>query len=198
MYGGDDIEWVRKFTSTARSVALEASIPLELVYVGKSSKREKVQRVIATIIEEKLSYVWEDLTMIWFFWTRLESMLYSKLQLGKIDEEDSTMLEIKKLLSYDKEGGWAVFAKGSDIVVNGHSSAVLPTLTEYEVWKEQIEIKGFELSFKEHHEKIHCLSHTCCRFEFSKSASRIPEQLRCPECHRVMEKYISFLCCHED
>ncbi|KAJ6424002.1 hypothetical protein OIU84_024888 [Salix udensis] len=138
LYGGDDIEWVKKFTNSARAVAKEARVPLEMVYVGKSSKREKIRRLMATITAEKLSYIWEDLTMIWFFWTRIESMLYSKIQLGKLDDHDPMMQEIKKLLSYNREGGWAVLSKGSNVVVNGHSSTVLPTLVEYDLWKDQV------------------------------------------------------------
>lgn len=84
MYGGDDIEWIRKFTNTAKAVARASDVPLEMAYVGKSSKRDKVQRAIATITAENLSYCWDDMTTIWFFWTRLESMLFSKIQLGKV------------------------------------------------------------------------------------------------------------------
>ncbi|KDP46373.1 hypothetical protein JCGZ_10213 [Jatropha curcas] len=198
LYGGDDVEWIRKFTNTARAVAQAARISLEMVYVGKSCKRDKVQRIISTITVEKLSYVWQDLTMIWFFWTRLQSMLYSKIQLGKIDEHDPMMQEIKKLLSYDKEGGWAVLSRGSNIVVNGHSTTVLPTLLEYDIWKENVSLKGFDLSFKEHHDKLHGIAHPCCRFEFPSTTGRIPERLKCPECNRNMEKHITFLCCHEE
>ena len=90
MYGGDDIEWIRRFTTAARSVAQAALIPLEMVYVGKSNKKEQVRRVINTITQENLSYTWQDL-MVWFFWTRLESMLFSKIQLGKADDNDPMM-----------------------------------------------------------------------------------------------------------
>ncbi|XP_050234229.1 protein SIEVE ELEMENT OCCLUSION B-like [Mercurialis annua] len=197
LYGGDDVEWVRKFTTTAKALAQAARIPLELVYVGKSSKREKIQRIIATITVEKLGHYW-DPTMIWFFWTRLESMLFSKIQLGKIDEHDPMMQEIKKLLSYDKEGGWAVLSRGGSVVVNGHSSTMLPTLTEYDLWKEHIGAKGFDMSFKDHHDKLHSLAHPCSRFEFHSMTGRIPERLKCPECLRGMEKYITFRCCHEE
>ncbi|XP_057996528.1 protein SIEVE ELEMENT OCCLUSION B-like [Hevea brasiliensis] len=183
---GDDVGWVRRFTNNARAVALAASVPLEMVYVGKSSKGDKVQRVIDSINFEKFSYVWQDLTMIWFFWIRLESMLFSKIQLVNIDENEPIMQEIKKLLRCDKEGGWAVLSKGSNVVVNGHSTIVLPTLIEY------------DLSFKEHHDKLHGVAHPCCPFEFPSTAARIPEHLKCPECQRVMEKYSTFLCCHEE
>ncbi|KAL9404168.1 hypothetical protein Peur_001140 [Populus x canadensis] len=198
LYGGDDDEWVRKFTNTARAVAQAARIPLEMVYVGKSSKREKIRRVIATITVEKLSYVWQDLTMIWFFWTRLESMLYSKIQLGRLDDHDPMMQEIKKLLSYDREGGWAVLSKGSNVVANGHKTTALQTLLEYDLWKEQVPVKGFDLAFQDHQGRIHDISRPCCRFDFPMTTGRIPETMKCPECNRTMEKFSTFLCCHDE
>ncbi|KAK0588386.1 hypothetical protein LWI29_000325 [Acer saccharum] len=198
LYGGDDVEWVRKFTTAARTVSNSARIPLEMVYVGKSSKREQVRRVLAAIMVEKLSYFWEDLTMVWFFWTRLESMLFSKIQLGRADDMDPMMQEIKKLISYDRNGGWALLSKGSQIVVNGHGTTVLPALLEYDMWREHILTKGFDKSFKDHHDKLYSIAHPCCRFEFSTHGGRIPESMKCPECQRVMEKFTTFCCCHDD
>ncbi|KAF5961607.1 hypothetical protein HYC85_002816 [Camellia sinensis] len=137
--------------------------------------------------------------MIWFFWTRLESMLFSKIQLGRVDDYDPMMQEIKKLLSYDKSGGWAVLCRGSEVVVNGHGTTVLPTLVEYEdIWKINVPTNGFDKSFKDHHDKLHGITHPCCRFEFPSVAGRIPESMKCPECLRVMEKHITFICCHDD
>ncbi|XP_044465651.1 protein SIEVE ELEMENT OCCLUSION B isoform X2 [Mangifera indica] len=198
LYGGDDLEWIRKFTKAARSVATAASIPLEMVYVGKSTKREQVRRITASIQVEKLSHFWQDHTMVWFFWTRLESMLFSKIQLGKADSLDPMMQEIKKLLSYDRDGGWAVLSKGSQVIVNGHGTIILPTLLEYDIWKEHIPVKGFDVSFKEHHQKLHGVGHPCCRFEFSSHFGRTPHSMTCPECQRVMEKFTTFGCCHDD
>ncbi|KAK3413100.1 hypothetical protein EUGRSUZ_I01711 [Eucalyptus grandis] len=198
LYGGDDIEWIRKFTAAARQVALAARIPLEMVYVGKSNKREKVRQVIATINVEKLSYTWQDPTLVWYFWTRIESMLFSKIQLGKVDEDDPMMQQIKRLLSFDKAGGWAILSKGSSITVNGHGTTVLPALLEYDQWKEHVSTKGFDVTFKEHHDKIHNETQPCCRFEFSTMMGRIPESMRCPECQRLMEKLTTFVCCHDD
>ncbi|XP_011013170.1 PREDICTED: uncharacterized protein LOC105117262 [Populus euphratica] len=198
LYGGDDDEWVRKFTNTARTVALAARIPLEMVYVGKSSKREKIRQVIATITAEKLSSVWPDLTMIWFFWTRLESMLYSRIQLGKVDDHDPMMQEIKKLLSYDREGGWAVLSNGSNVVATGHRTSVLQTLLEYDLWKELVPVEGFDLAFRDHQGIIHDTARPCCRFDFPMTTGRIPETMKCPECNHTMEKFSSFLCCHDE
>ncbi|XP_076912363.1 protein SIEVE ELEMENT OCCLUSION B-like [Bidens hawaiensis] len=197
LYGGDDIEWIRKFTSNAQAMASAARIPLEMAYVGKSKKRENVRRAIATINVEKLSYCWQDTTLIWFFWTRIESMLFSKIQLKRADDQDNIMLQIKKLLSYDKDGSWALLCKGSQILTNGHGTTMLQTPTDYDLWKEHIPTRGFDLSFKDYHDKLHVAANNCCRFEFPHAAGRIPEGMRCPECHRLMEKYIAFLCCHD-
>ncbi|GKV37153.1 hypothetical protein SLEP1_g45214 [Rubroshorea leprosula] len=198
LFGGDDVEWVRKFANTAKNVAQTARIPLEMAYVGKSSKKEAVRRVTATINVEKLSYFWQDPAMVWFFWIRLESMLLSKIQLGRADDQDPMMQEIKKLLSYDKMGSWAILCKGSNAVVNGHGTTVLPALLEYDIWKDQVAVKGFDLAFKDHHGKLHDIAQPCCRFEFPMAAGRIPEGMKCPECNRMMEKHITFLCCHDD
>ncbi|XP_059643685.1 protein SIEVE ELEMENT OCCLUSION B-like [Cornus florida] len=198
LYGGDDIEWIRKFTTSARSVALASRIPLEMVYVGKSTKREQVRRVISTIKTEKLGYCWQDMAMIWFFWTRLESMLFSKIQLGRGDDNDPMMLMIKKILSYDKSGSWAVLSNGSSVVINGHSSTVLPALNEYDMWKENIPVKGFDLSFKDYHDMLHGAAVPCCRFEFPSTIGRIPENMKCPECLRIMGKNFAFVCCHDE
>ncbi|XVE67807.1 hypothetical protein DITRI_Ditri09bG0018200 [Diplodiscus trichospermus] len=197
LYGGDDGEWVRRFATATRSVAAAARIPLEMVYVGKSNKMEQVKKVAAIISFEKLSSAWQDQAMVWFFWTRLESMLFSKIQLGMADYNDPIMQQIKKLLSYDREGGWAMLSKGSNIVVNGHSTTVLPALGGYDEWKVNVAEKGFDLAFKEYHDKLHDVALPCCRFEFPIT-TRNPESMRCPECDRVMEKYTTFLCCHDE
>ncbi|KAE8696168.1 hypothetical protein F3Y22_tig00110676pilonHSYRG00156 [Hibiscus syriacus] len=197
LYGGDDIEWVRKFATSARSVASASGIPLEMVYVGKSNKREQVKKVTTIINVDNLSHAWQDQAMVWFFWARLESMLFSKIQLGRVDDQDPMLLQIKKLLSYGREGGWAVLSQGSDIVVNAHSTTILPALGGYDEWKVNVADKGFKLAFKEYHDRLHDVAHPCCRFEFP-TTTRVPESMRCPECLRTMETYTSFVCCHDD
>ncbi|KAD7479568.1 hypothetical protein E3N88_02704 [Mikania micrantha] len=197
LYGGDDIEWIRKFTSSARAMATAARIPLEMAYVGKSKKRENVRRAIAAINVEKHSYCWQDTTLVWFFWTRIESMLFSKIQLRRADDQDLIMLQIKKLLSYDKDGSWAMLCKGSQVLTNGHGSTMTQTPVDFDLWKEHIPTKGFDLSFKDYHDKLHVAANNCSRFEFPIASGRIPENMHCPECHRRMEKYIAFLCCHD-
>ncbi|KAB5521022.1 hypothetical protein DKX38_025341 [Salix brachista] len=77
-------------------------------------------------------------------------------------------------------------------------TTILPTLVEYEFWKDQVPVKGFDLALQDHHRTIHGISHPCCRFDFPMTMGRIPETMKCPECNRAMEKFSTFLCCHDE
>ena len=195
MYGGDDIEWIRKFTKIARTVAADAGISLEMLYVGKGSKREQVQRVIKLIASDKLDTTyWQNPSTIWFFWTRLESMLFSKIQLDKADDHaDPVMQGIKRLLSHDREGGWALLSKGSSIAVNGLGSLMSTTLSEYDLWKANVPLVGFEKAFENHYDQLRKGKYPCCRFEFLHNVGKIPDNIKCPQCDTGMEKYVTFL-----
>ena len=114
MYGGDDMDWIRKFTRTAYALAAALQLPLEMIYVGKSNPGKKVQETINAIQAEKLSNVLPDLAVIWFFWVRLESMWHSKSQHSKTVENDNIMHEVMRILTYDSgDSGWAVISEGT-------------------------------------------------------------------------------------
>ncbi|KAJ0564046.1 putative sieve element occlusion [Helianthus annuus] len=147
-------------------MATVASIPLEMAYVGKSKKTETVRRAIATINVEKLSYCWLDITRIWYFWTRLESMLLSKIQLNRTDDQDFTMEQIMKLLSYEKDGSWAMLCRGSHILTHGHGSSMMQTLADIDLWKEHIPSRAFDLSFKDYHDKLLITTQSCSDLSF--------------------------------
>ena len=103
VYGGEDIDWIRKFVKVAEDVAKSAKIDIGLVYVGKSCKRETIRKITATMEADSLGHYIKDLNTMWFFWTRLESMLHSKIQLDMVDDSnDKVTQEIKKIISYDK------------------------------------------------------------------------------------------------
>lgn len=199
MYGGDDLEWIRKFTNEARAVARALRVPIEMVYVGRSHNKELVRKVCAAIIVEQLSHCWQDPTMVWYFWTRIESMIFSKFQLEKVhDHGDIILQEIQRLHSHDKShAGWAILAKGSTIVVHGQGKLALTTLQEMEIWKEHALRDGFETGYGSHYRELHMREYPCHRIEFPSNV-RIPNSMLCPECRRHMHRYNSFICCHED
>uniref|UniRef100_A0A803MR58 Protein SIEVE ELEMENT OCCLUSION B-like n=1 Tax=Chenopodium quinoa TaxID=63459 RepID=A0A803MR58_CHEQI len=199
LYGGDDLEWIRQFTNEARAVARTLRIPLEMVYVGGSHNKENVQRICDSIIMEQLSHCWQEQDSVWYFWTRIESMIYSKIQLGNLyDHADTIWQEIQKLHSHDKShSGWVVLAKGSRIVVHGQGKVAMNTLQELEEWKKLAITDGFDVGFGNHYMKLHMEEYPCHRIQFP-SGMRIPRSMPCPDCRSPMHINKSFLCCHED
>uniref|UniRef100_A0A2P2KEU5 Uncharacterized protein MANES_13G020500 n=1 Tax=Rhizophora mucronata TaxID=61149 RepID=A0A2P2KEU5_RHIMU len=114
LYGGEDLEWIRRFTKAAQAAATAAGIQIEMLYVGKSKLKDKNRRNNAIIQEENLSHVLPELTLIWYFWVRLESMWHSKVQQNKTVENDQIMREIVTMLSFDgSDDGWAVISAGA-------------------------------------------------------------------------------------
>ncbi|KAL4643403.1 hypothetical protein ACB092_02G089500 [Castanea dentata] len=182
-YGGKDKEWIQQFTKIANALAndpviKDARVSIELLCVGQSNKGE------------------DDHSILGHFWNRIDSFFFSKTQ--RKSEPDPVTHEIQKLLSYKNESGWAVLSKGSRVVVSGHGTSFLKVLEEFEKWKEYVRQIGFEVCFKEYHDKLLHTTRRCCRVDIPITTGKIPEHMKCPECPRVMEAYISFKCCHID
>ncbi|GKV37162.1 hypothetical protein SLEP1_g45221 [Rubroshorea leprosula] len=197
LYGGEDIEWIRKFTTTANTVARAAAVPLALVYVGKSNPKERVKSNMLTIVAEKLSHYLPDLTSIWWFWIRIESMCYSKNQLGKTVENDPIMREIMTLLTFDATGGgWALISRGTAEMTRAKGSIFLTCLSEYNQWKGDVQPKGFVKAIHEYLLRIHTPQH-CNRLLLPTTVGKIPERIVCTDCGRPMERYILYQCCDE-
>lgn len=195
LYGGEDMEWVKKFTSALRKVAQAAKIPLEMLYVGKSNPREKVRKNNEAIVQDGLSHVLQDTTLIWFFWVRLESMWYSKVQHGKSVETDTIMQEIMTMLTFDgSDQGWAVIGKGSAEIVRAKGDTILPALNGYDEWKDNVADHGFVQALKQHLAD-HRTPHHCNRLILPGTTGSIPERVVCAECSRPMEKFLMYRCC---
>ncbi|XP_078170437.1 protein SIEVE ELEMENT OCCLUSION B-like [Carex rostrata] len=232
LYGGEDISWIKKFTPLLRRIAQEVKIPLEMIYVGKSNPKERVKKVMNTIATEKLSGYWEDTSMVWFFWVRLESMLHSKMQLhdksfgsfpvhGAIDpensshsaivpsqnngdpevlnrlENDTILLEVMSLLSYDSGGHpWAVISHGSLDLVRYEGRKLLECLGQFATWKDKVETDGFLPALRGALEPYHTHEH-CTRLILPGDAGRIKERVVCTECRKPMEKFVLYQCCND-
>ena len=197
LFGGEDIEWVRKFTNTARTVAKAANVPIEMLYVGKSNHMEKVRENNSIIAGENLSHYLADLTLIWFFWARLEIMWHSKIQQGKSVENDTIMQEIITMLSFDwSEQGWAVICKGSgeSEMAKAKGDTILKALSDYELWKERVVEIGFVAALIEYLNNLPT-PHHYNHFILPHAKGSLPEKVICAECGRLMEQIIMFRCC---
>lgn len=195
LYGGEDIEWIRSFTKLARSVAQRAGIELLMMYVGKSNNKERVQKINDMVTAENLSYCLMDLTSVWYFWTRIESMFYSKMQLGKTIQEDKIMQEVLTMLSFDgSDQGWALISRGSFEMARAKSQIITKTLDDYTVWEEDAREKGFVPALNDYFLQLHTPQH-CNRLVVPGLDDYIPKMVVCAECGKPMERYFMYRCC---
>nr|GMC84928.1 protein SIEVE ELEMENT OCCLUSION B-like [Ipomoea batatas] len=207
LYGGNNIKWVREFTSKVYEVSFKTQSNINLIYVGKNEK------VRASIDEEQMSYLLESPYDAWRFWTRLQSALLSRINYLNAanchgDECDDEIAQgFKKLLGYECKGatmeGWALLSKGQKVVVCGQGAKMLRVINEYENWKENMALKSFDQAFKDYYNKtLHTCcspnSHSCCAFEYPITLKEIPKKEKCPECFHDMQKLVTFTCYHGD
>ncbi|KAL5998265.1 hypothetical protein ACLOJK_009204 [Asimina triloba] len=195
LYGGEDLDWIRRFTTAMRRVSTESRIPIEMLYVGKSNPKERVRRIVQTINDDRLGGAWQDLVMIWFFWVRLESMWYSKMQHGRTIENDPIVQEVMTMLSFDgSDQGWALISRGSMETVKAHGKKLIDCLGDFDKWKDNVEHVGFVQALTEALVPFHTHEH-CTRLILPGTTGAIQEKVVCAECKRPMEKFILYRCC---
>ncbi|KAI4317948.1 hypothetical protein L6164_025769 [Bauhinia variegata] len=174
-YGGKDKDWIQQFTKHATAIANDASvkglkITIELFNV-ENEPQNKVGR----------------------FWKGVESLF-----LTSVTTTTTTITQdVQKLLSYKNESGWSVLTKGSQVVVAGHGTSFLQTLVEFDKWKVNLPKLGFEVVVNDHHKHVVKATHRCSHLEVPQVAGKIPEIIKCPECDRPMEVFVSYKCCHD-
>ncbi|KAL3839967.1 hypothetical protein ACJIZ3_024558 [Penstemon smallii] len=202
VYGGGDVEWIRNFTTKARQIAEANKIKLEMLYVGKSGKtseQEKMKTLLDTIEKENLSKFYLGKEFVWFFWVRLQSMLFSKINVQLHDDHDPLMQLVEKLMIYDRIGTWALFGKGQDIGLTARGPEALKTLENFEAWKQDVgtDHLHFHDAFqKQYNQQIIGADHPCCTLDIHDT-SRTPKNVLCPECSRSMEQQSIFSCSHD-
>ncbi|KAL0360156.1 UNVERIFIED_CONTAM: protein SIEVE ELEMENT OCCLUSION B [Sesamum radiatum] len=202
LYGGDDVDWIRKFALTTREVKRAGRIPLEILYAGRSNQRKQdMDNLIKLIWTEMLSEVLGDVNMISLFWNRIEHMKRSKIRLGssRVGEDHDPVLQgITKLLSYDQNmGRWASLFKGNELVLTGYGNIMLDTMTRcIDALKENAN-KEFDVTFKECFNRFQTVDTPPIRLIMPCGYERNISVVLCIECSRVMEKYILFSCDHD-
>ncbi|KAJ8431409.1 hypothetical protein Cgig2_004441 [Carnegiea gigantea] len=199
LFGGENIEWIRKFTTSMKEHCSKIGIKIELVYVGKHNAKEAVKKIMEVINSEKLAHTLPDLTQVWYFWTRLESMLYSKMHHGKNVENDTIVKEVMSVLSFDGgDQGWGFIGSGSKTeIVKGKGEVILSCFSRNKEWEERHKKVGFLAAFFEFIQReFQMSSHHCNRLVLpSIEGAGVPKVVACADCGRPMEKYILYRCC---
>ncbi|GLT63343.1 hypothetical protein SLA2020_359160 [Shorea laevis] len=81
------------------------------------------------------------------FWKSTETLNKTQSKLGNPEIQ-------KLLLSFENESRWAVLTKWSTRVVSDHGTTILKVLEAFEEWKVNVAERGFEICFKEYHDKF--------------------------------------------
>ncbi|XP_076909001.1 protein SIEVE ELEMENT OCCLUSION B-like [Bidens hawaiensis] len=196
LYGGEDLKWIRRFTTTAQAVARKAGIPLEMLYVGTSDQRGRVMRISDIIHAENLGHVLQNQTLMRSFWCRLKSMFYSKLKQGKSFEDDPILHEINVMLTYDgSEQGWAVICRWSnDWMSRSDGITLLRSLNNYSEWQDVAQEIGFLPALNNHLAVTQQLVH-CNRLILPETTGNVPERVVCVQCGRPMDRLLLYRCC---
>ncbi|KAL2898719.1 Protein SIEVE ELEMENT OCCLUSION B [Bienertia sinuspersici] len=199
VYGGESIEWIRKFRMIVHNVTRKALVPVEMVYMGKSHIEEPLQQLCECILHEDLGHCIKDPLMTWYFWRRLEMINNSMTYHRKFNV---VFQEIQRLHNFNKSNTcWAILAKGSRILVNGHGQVVLSTLEDYPIWKDKALEQGFGVGFQSHYRKLYRKKFPCERVEFLTTNLKLPETseiMLCPCCRRQMQHCITLCCYHNE
>ncbi|KAA3464524.1 protein SIEVE ELEMENT OCCLUSION B-like [Gossypium australe] len=191
LFGGGDISWNQEFIQKVNNAALSAGVILKLVYLGvgknkgKGLTRNQLGRDILVIQSESQ----------WQFWSRLESILYAKIRLGKKDE---VMQEALKVVGYGGNGEeWAMFSMGQGAMVTTSGKTALTIMEHYQ----QMERSGmigvrFLEGIKNYKKLITRDVHSCIDLHLP-AMGQIPGIMICPECSKVMDVFYTYRCCPE-
>ncbi|PON74659.1 Sieve element occlusion [Trema orientale] len=218
LYGGEDMEWIRSFTRTAKAVARGHGVDLEMLYAGKNRARERVVKKLINVTQrEKLSKALEW-RLISYFWLRMEKMCFSEPPVAMADQEEvepeyfspddlvfavpahhcnPIFSGILKMLSVGSSSkGWAVISGGSenDTLFEADGELLLTALLEHEKWKQTAENYGFVTALEMYYHRLcnelpHCINMILPDTQI--------KQISCAACNKPMEKMVMYSCCSD-
>ncbi|KAH6828494.1 hypothetical protein C2S53_013742 [Perilla frutescens var. hirtella] len=203
LYGGENYNWIQEFVTTTKELAKAGGIKIEMVYVGKNTTKERIKKLKEILGGRSL--VWENPTFTWYFWTRIESMMYSKIHHGaKVSTAKETgdyiLVEVLNMLTLGgSDQGWALISQGAGLgpgkIARAKGDVILKALVEFKSWSVEVKEKGFVVALNGYLASLHTKHH--CNRLILPGIDDIPEMVVCTECHRPMEKYIMYRCCNE-
>lgn len=132
------------------------------------------------------------------FLFRLENCISWMMQAIK-EMPNSLMLGLPELYnSYKKQSGFAIVARGSNVIVNTSVTDLLKVLSKHEEWINKVtNTQDFETHFVACHNEVASPSQ-CLEFSIPKMFGDMPEYTKCPkaDCTLNIETVTTFKCCH--
>ncbi|KAL9679078.1 hypothetical protein QQ045_016932 [Rhodiola kirilowii] len=204
LYGGYDVEWIRKFITCIRKISVDSGTSIEMIYVGKNAASENIREVISSMCVDMPQIYSPDSKKIWYFWKRLESLLISRYQMfGEAHHTiDPIIKEVKKFLSYASTESWAcLITPSSDMIIHDLGDTMLQGFMEFKLWKQHLHSKDFSKIFLNHIEQLRqsqVSDRSCSRIVLNIDNKDVVQSLECPHCNHFMEKKVQYRCCHTD
>ena len=113
LFGGEDIDWIKRFMAAVQAVVKATKIDYVMLYVGKSAMKWGRHREVESNIPREV-YRFTERKHMSAFWATLQSLWQTKMETGKSIVEESTMKDIVTFLGFDAAGeGWATVCRGS-------------------------------------------------------------------------------------
>ncbi|XP_031475018.1 protein SIEVE ELEMENT OCCLUSION B-like [Nymphaea colorata] len=193
LFGGLDMGWIEEFTKKLEEVMRVAETNIQMLYLGvpQPSTPTGTQQIIDTLSKERIGESKVDIGLIGFFWTRLECMLHSLMQIRK---KSAVQDKVTLLLTRGSSGrGWALLLKGNGKWFQGDGSALLSQLADFKSWKNEIPTKGFIDAIDASYERY--FKQQCLNLLLPGSSPI--RQVTCPCCTKNMETLLLFRCCND-
>lgn len=192
---------VKRLESSINALDERYKTSSTIVYIGKSSScRERDRNVTWEITGNKeYRHSWEDESKTWLFWTRVESMLLSRLHFlrrsGLDENEDEAAKTLKKLLSHNNNSQtWIIFCYANKYVIED-GLIMLDAVSQVD---ENYGSDKFLGALKERCKQVRDTSpshaYGCSRLQFYTQT--LQGSIKCPECCGSMENYTVLSCCH--
>ncbi|XP_039154653.1 protein SIEVE ELEMENT OCCLUSION B-like [Eucalyptus grandis] len=130
------------------------------------------------------------------FLTRLENCIFSKMHVNQDINNALTQELLKLYTSYKKQGGFAIVARGSRVVVNARLTDFATVLSQHQTWIKRVtQTQDFEAVFQEHYDQV-IVKPRCHHFYIPNMVDHVPKRIECPACSREMKTAITYECCH--
>ncbi|KAE8671003.1 Detected protein of unknown function [Hibiscus syriacus] len=195
LFGGGDISWIQEFTEKVKYAAYAAGVCLKLVYVGNNKAKLGLSK---TDLGRDINLIESEFR--WRFWTRLESILYSKIRHGKTVtnyKTDIVIQEALKVVGHGVKGeAWAIFSMGPDTMVTTDGGTGLAIMSNYQKWRQDTTGLRFLEGLKHYKGVISSDVHGCIKVHLPVLGG-VPGIMVCPECSKVMDMFYTYRCCDE-
>ncbi|KAF8016424.1 hypothetical protein BT93_H1821 [Corymbia citriodora subsp. variegata] len=131
------------------------------------------------------------------FLTSLETCISSKIKATSDTYDTLTQDLLELYTSYKKQGGFAIIARGSTVVVNARLTDFATVLSQHQTWIKRVtQTLPFEAVFQEHYDEA-ITKPRCHLVYIPNMVGHVVKRIKCPKCSQDMKTAVTYECCHD-